>query len=106
METITKLRKKVEYCLENFPATRNSDVTLTISIWRQFHRVNGAINVSQLYDLPREDNVKRLRAEIQNVEGRFLPTSLEVAKKRRIKEETWLEYIQEGLDIKHKLGVE
>ena len=42
-----------------------------------------------LMDLPREDNVKRIRAVIQNKEHRLLPTSEEVLKQRGVNEKYW-----------------
>ena len=93
-----KLKKQVEYCLVNFPETRNSDITLTLEIWRQFfpQRIiigtktgREAIALKDLYDLPREDNVKRIRAKFQNEQNLYLPTDWKVAKQRKINEDTW-----------------
>lgn len=47
------------------------------------------VELKNIMDLPREDNVKRIRAKIQNEEKKYLPTSLEVAKQRKINEEDW-----------------
>lgn len=43
----------------------------------------------RLLDLPREDNVKRVRAKIQNEEHKYLPTNPDVLIKRGILEEYW-----------------
>ena len=89
-----RLPDKVLFCLENYPQTRNCDISLTIKIWEVYHQDkinNGSVSLSDLYDLPREDNVKRYRAKIQNVEKLFLPTDPEVIKKRNIKEDEWRE---------------
>jgi len=86
------LNKQVERTLEDFPETRNSDIALTIQIWETYYPEyleNGWVKIENLYDLPREDNVKRIRARIQNVEGRLLPTSEAVVKQRRINEDRW-----------------
>ena len=101
------LKEKVEYCLKKYPTTRNDDVALTIDVWWEYHReylkkIDGEyyVKCKDLKNLPREDNVKRVRAIIQNKEHKYLPTSLEVAKKRKINEEAWLNYIrQENLNI-------
>ena len=83
-----------------FPETRNSDVTLTIAIWKEYfpERIkremsSGAdcVELKALYDLPREDGVKRYRAHFQNDLNLYLPTSLEVALQRKINEERWRE---------------
>jgi len=92
---LKKLKDQVEYCLREIPETRNSDITLTLAVWKEFHGVTGYINVGKLYDLPREDNVKRVRAKFQNELKMFLPTVWEVAKKRGIKREEWEEFIRE-----------
>lgn len=46
-----------------------------------------------LYELPKEDNVKRIRATIQNQKNQFLPTDEVIRKKRQIKEEEWRKYL-------------
>lgn len=98
---ITKLKNKVLYCLEHFEQTRNSDIELTIKIWETFHKQdlkqdalgNKVIYITKLFELPREDNIKRIRAKIQNEENKFLPTSPEIRKKRGIAEDQWREYL-------------
>ena len=91
---IKTLKMKVETVLENYPETRNDDIALTIQVWRVFHKEKlnfEYVKLSDLVQLPREDNIKRVRAQIQNKEKRFLPTDWEVAKKRQINEENWRE---------------
>ena len=46
-------------------------------------------------EMPREDSIKRTRAMIQNKEKKFLPTNWKIAKKRKIKENEWRDYIRE-----------
>ena len=94
MKELVKLKDKVEHCLKNLPETRNSDITLTIAIWQNHHSVGSQISLSQLYDLPREDNIKRIRAKFQNEMDLYLPTDWKVAKKRRINEDKWKEFIK------------
>lgn len=116
MATKTKLRDMVEERLQNDEETRNSDIKLTISVWRKYYP-NYVLDTSQgdksgifldaLFILPREDNVKRIRAKIQNEEKKYLPTDPEVRKKRKISEEEWYDYLgyarrdpnQEGLGL-------
>jgi hypothetical protein len=100
--SLRTLDAQVRYCLEKFPATRNSDITLTQQLWMTFHKgvllfseqYGYCAQLTKLFDLPREDNVKRVRAKIQNTEFLFLPTSLGVAKKRGWHEEDWLKYLR------------
>jgi hypothetical protein len=83
------IKRMVEHCLEHYPKTRDSDITLMIQVWKSFHNVGDTISVVMLYDLPREDHIKRWRAKIQNEENRFLPSSWEIAKKRNIERAEW-----------------
>ncbi|HDZ60979.1 MAG TPA: hypothetical protein ENH46_04705 [Candidatus Pacearchaeota archaeon] len=84
-----KLKNQIEKVLEDYSETRNSDIALTIKIWQEFHGIEDTIQLTQLYDLPREDNIKRYRATIQNTEGKFYPTSIDIARKRGIEESKW-----------------
>jgi len=96
-----KLEQKIIYCLEKYPETRNSDTKLTNAIWLEFYKDklfstadgNAAIKLIDLYNLPTQDDVKRIRAKIQNEKHLFLPTSIEIRKKRKIKEEDWRKYL-------------
>lgn len=92
----------VETVLRDDEETRNSDIKLTIAIWREFYP-NYVLDTSQgdksgifldaLFILPREDNIKRIRAKIQNEENKYLPTDPNVRKKRKISEEAWYDYL-------------
>lgn len=91
-----KLKDQVEYCLKHYEKSRNSDIHLTIAVWLKFYKDKviikdgkAFIDVESLFILPREDSVKRLRAMIQNDGNKYLPTSYEVRKQRKIKEEDW-----------------
>lgn len=86
----------VETILRNVPESRNSDITLMIEIWKKYYpqrlkeTKTGELGVylKDLYDLPREDGVKRIRASF-NHEGKYFPTDWKVAKGRGIKEDVW-----------------
>lgn len=90
------LKKQVEEVLRDIPESRNSDITLTIEIWKRYYperldihaRYGVSMPLRNLYDLPREDNVKRIRAQFQSA-GKYFPTSLEVVKQRKINEDNW-----------------
>ena len=91
------LKNQVERVLQKYPETRNSDITLTIQIWKEFYPtrvMDGKVSLADLYDLPREDNVKRVRAKFQNEENKYLPTVWEIARKRKINEMVWKNFIQ------------
>ena len=98
-----ELQTQVEYCLHKYPDTRNSDVELTTRIWREFYSSylitrpstkQLCVALVSLFEIPREDNVKRIRAKFQNDLGLYLPTSPIVARQRRINEEKWLDYMR------------
>jgi hypothetical protein len=93
----TKTKEMVETILRNIPDTRNSDITLMIEIWKHYFpqmlvqsQKTGdyAVVLTKLYDLPREDDIKRWRAKF-NSQGMYYPTDWEVAKHRGIKEDNW-----------------
>lgn len=93
---MVSLQQKIEHCLEKYPETRNSDIKLTNAVWIEFHNSKlfkientFAVKIIDLYELPSQDDVKRIRAKIQNNLHKFLPTSEEVRKQRKIKEIWW-----------------
>jgi hypothetical protein len=96
---MNNLKQKILWILSEDEQSRNSDIRLTQMIWYKFYNskiINlddgtKAVRLRDLFDLPREDNIKRVRAKIQNEEGKFLPTSAEVRKQRKIKEWKWRE---------------
>lgn len=86
--------------LEADEKSRNSDIRLTQMIWWRFYNdkfetINGKayVEIGALFDLPREDNIKRIRAKIQNDLHEFLPTDPEVARKRGWEIDEWRSYL-------------
>lgn len=95
-----KLEKQIRHTLEVDVKSRNSDIRLTQVLWWNHYReymrnIDGKIyvNVADLFTLPREDNIKRIRAKIQNVQKEFLPTDPAIAKKRGWAEDEWRGYL-------------
>lgn len=95
---LPRLKKMVEQILAENPKfngieARNSDIALTILIWQRWYgvsdRPDGTVHLYRLIDLPREDNVKRVRAKYQNEEHKYLPTNPDVLVKRGIAEDYW-----------------
>jgi len=86
----------VEKILRNVPESRNSDIRLTIEIWKYFfpeimkkgNSGNIGIWLEDMFNLPQQDSIKRARAAF-NAEGKYFPTDWEVAKARGIKEDEW-----------------
>lgn len=94
------LEKQIRAVLALDEQSRNSDIRLTQLIWWKYYRsdiemVNGKpyVSMMSMFKLPREDNIKRIRAKIQNDQHQFLPTSAEVAKKRSWNIEEWRTYL-------------
>lgn len=96
-QRLKTLKFRVEYILQGWPETRNDDVELTRQLWRVYFpgwiikHSDGTeyIALTSLSKIPREDNIKRVRAYWQNTRGLYLPTTWEVAKKRQISETEW-----------------
>ena len=89
-----KLQDKVEYCLKNFPETRNSDPMLTFKVIYEFHNShikqfeNNWWTTTEIQKEIREDHVKRLRAKF-NERGMYLPTDEKVLKQRKLLQKIW-----------------
>ncbi len=105
------LTGQVEYFLLNESMTRDSDVLLTMRVWRRFYSQNlvrFATNVLDLNDseavcnlraLASQDSIKRIRAAF-NARGRYYPRSWVVAERRGIREDKWR--TSSGYPIKNK----
>lgn len=97
MAELKTYKQKVRYCLERWPATRDSDGMLVAHYINHFHsnlvteNVDGVkcIALRNFQHLPPLENIRRCRQIIQNDNGEFLPTRIEIAKMRGIKEENW-----------------
>lgn len=102
-----QLKEQVIAVLKDNPPSRNSDITLMIEIWKRFYPgfladLGESAPLKNLYELPREDNIKRIRAKLSeealkrinkgNIkydEVYYLPTDDRVAARRKINEALW-----------------
>ncbi len=92
------LKQQIEHILKRKPQARNSDIALTICLWETYYtnlvmrgdRDKTFINLDSLYNLPSQDNIKRIRAKF-NSEGLYLPTDKRVIKQRKLNEADWHE---------------
>lgn len=94
------LKEQIKIVLTEVPETRNSDIALMVELWRRYYpekiqtldlglrNERPAVALADLYDLPREDHVKRVRAAF-NAKGEFMPTDIKVAEARGINEDRW-----------------
>ena len=96
------LKQQVISVLRDSPRTRNSDIHLTIEIWKRFyndslilgkHTQTHYISIYKLFDLPREDHIKRVRAKIQNEDKKYLPTDFAIFEARAKSSKEWRKYL-------------
>jgi hypothetical protein len=90
------LKSKIEYCLKEYPETRNSDIKLMNTIFVTFYKEHlfevdrkWCIRLVSLYTIPNQADIKRVRQKIQNGKHLFLPTDPDIRKQRKINEEEW-----------------
>lgn len=81
------LKNRVLYILEHNPSTRDSDAELIITLYNHYYYLEATLSMRKLrevieYDSP--DDIVRLRRHIQNKEFKFLPTTEEIMRKRRM----------------------
>ncbi len=97
---IKNVGKKVRQLLKDDPACRNSDMLLIFKVWRaaldphnQYRLFETfSIGVSDLPKLPNPETIIRCRAKIQNDEHVLLPSDENVRKKRRIKQQVYIDW--------------
>ncbi len=82
---LTTMEERVAWLLNNYPNTRDSDITLQIKYWQAFesdHYDGWPLSVREYYRLPKLTSISRARATIQNRLGLF-QGSEEVRKRRK-----------------------
>ena len=85
-------KDKVEDILERKEQARNSDKYLIWYYWKYEEQIDSLDNFGEFKEGTSSRSIIRARAEIQNDEGKYLPTDPEVIRKRRIKENRIREY--------------
>ena len=88
---IRLVKKIVENALNESIRARNDDKHLTFLVLQYYlyHKNKPGtvtITLENLPDLPAFETVTRIRAQIQNVEKRFLPTNAAVKKRRKMRQ--------------------
>jgi hypothetical protein len=76
-----ELKEIIERLLAEDERCRNDDKWLTFRVIQHYTKIY--IPFEDFKRIPDFASVKRIRAHIQNKEGRFLPTDPEVMRKRR-----------------------
>ncbi len=87
-----KVKEIVERLLREDERCRNDDKWLTYRVMREFTRI--FIPFTDFENIPAFATVKRVRAKIQNSEGRFLPTDLKVRIRRGLQEKEMRELMR------------
>lgn len=82
-----EVKDKVENIMETHPETRNSDTLLMLRLWESYDAIKINVTDQKAKELTKPSTISRVRREIQNEEGRFLPTLPGVLVRRRIEEE-------------------
>lgn len=98
---INSLKTKVEYCLQNYPETRDNDITLFIKLIKSYPCYNkflypssgysnddSTIRLKDLYELPKQEDVARIRRKF-NQHGKYKTENEEVIRLRQEAEKEW-----------------
>ena len=88
---LSQARALIERVLSSNQRARNDDKWLIFSVWalQGCDLMTRRLGLEDIPTLFNPETIIRLRAQIQNKEGRFIPTAPDIALKRRIKEETY-----------------
>lgn len=96
-KNIKSLKKAVGEILRDFPVSRNSDIALTCRLWVTYfpelvqgdaHGINHTVKLRDLFTLPREDEIGRIRRKYQEA-GQYLPTDEAVVRARKLSMDEW-----------------
>lgn len=93
-------KERINFLLRTIPATRNSDsmlYTKYINIFCPWALSNDRkyVLLSAIPTIPSQADLQRIRAIIQNIEGKYPPTSFMIARKRKMKRTEWEKIIKE-----------
>ena len=95
------LKMKVEAILREFPQSRNDDRWLACKLWAVYYpeyivrqdNDPAMVRLEDIVKLPSQDTIARYRQIVQNVDKEYLPTKIEVIRRRKMNEEEWRAYI-------------
>jgi hypothetical protein len=97
---LTTLHHKVDYCLDRFPETRNSDIDLFARLCENFyppfeHAIyNWRDLAGAMHSVPSLDHIARVRRKViqENRYLKYLPTDKGIALHRGYSQKVWNEY--------------
>ena len=91
VKEFTDAKALVESCLSEDFRSRNNDLWLLLKAWEK-QGIAVMIDWERFQELFSFETIRRTRQEIQNTEGRFLPTDPDVLIKRKYREEAIRDY--------------
>lgn len=97
---LNTIDQRVEYCLENYPETRNSDIELFARLCERFYPpfekplYNWRDLAATMHQVPSLDHIARCRRRViqRNNYKKYLPTVKEIAIARGIQQSVWQDY--------------
>lgn len=103
-------KRMVRKVLKEHLRARNSDLWLLFTIWTQEQGIDIKVPENAVNDLILPETIRRVRQQIQNTEGKYLPTDPQVMYSRKIKEEVLRRYYSNNQTIlqeymEYKYGV-
>lgn len=78
--------------LEKEPRCRNDDLWLVLQVWQKKQQIKLFIPYDEIQYMINPETIRRVRQEIQNDEGLFLPTDPQVLIRRRVREDLIRKY--------------
>lgn len=99
--TKADITKQVVYELATNPKSRNNDILLTQLVWEDYYPQfitrdvlgDPMIYLRDLYAVPNQDDIKRIRAKIQNEDRLYLPTDINIFIKRAKNSKEWRTFL-------------
>lgn len=100
VKKLTTLHNKVEYCLDRYPETRNSDIDLFARLCENFYPPferalhNWRDLASAMHSVPSLDHIARVRRKVieQHEYKKYLPTERYIAEARGYNKAVWEAY--------------
>lgn len=101
---LNKLTDRVEYCLERYPESRNSDIELFARLCERFYPpferplYNWSDLAYAMHQVPSMDHIARMRRKVIERNGykKYLPTEVGIALHRGIARKVWEQYAKES----------
>ena len=83
------LKQRVAYILERYPATRNSDALLIVTLYEEYYYLTNTFSRQKflaVMDDSAPDDIVRFRRQFQNdkLNPKYLPTDESVMRKRKM----------------------